>query len=374
MSIRLPENIDPDLSNGFSIELLQQKVQALNWGPLYKREWLPSCAGEVPKNTLCVMQFNLLAQGLSTGPKVPTPFPAEKGFAGDFGGVFIRDRRRSSIRDGRRRFDSISSPDVVLDWNARKWRLLEEIVRVNPDILTVQEIDHYHNFFEPALAALGYEGKFLPKLDSPSLMFGWWSDGTAMFWKSSSCELVQDDSGRFDPSGRPYLCCHLLEHRSGRPLVVATTHLKAKATQANEGKRHADIIQLLSKLSSHDDAVLLLGDFNAEPRDSDRSESGKVLVAECVPAVLGNVELKLSSAYPIDDPHLYTTCKMRSGSEWRRTIDYIFYNRGFKCLRYLEIPPIEALHSERLPGKEYPSDHFALAAVFDVAPAKDHSP
>lgn len=39
----------------------------------------------------------------------------------------------------------------------RKWRLLEEIMRVDPDVLALEEVDHFADFFEPLLACLGYK-------------------------------------------------------------------------------------------------------------------------------------------------------------------------------------------------------------------------
>ena len=64
-------------------------------------------------------------------------------------------------------------------------------MRVNPDVLGVEEIDHYDDFFSPALALLGYEGAFVPKAVSPCLQFGYYSDGVALFWRT---ELVRRSS------------------------------------------------------------------------------------------------------------------------------------------------------------------------------------
>ena len=35
------------------------------------------------------------------------------------------------------------------------------------------QVDHFHDFLEPALAALGYAGIFAPKHQSPCLDFGY---------------------------------------------------------------------------------------------------------------------------------------------------------------------------------------------------------
>ena len=41
----------------------------------------------------------------------------------------------------------------------RKWKLVEEMMRHNADLVTFQECDHFHDFFAPVMSILGYEGK-----------------------------------------------------------------------------------------------------------------------------------------------------------------------------------------------------------------------
>ena len=57
-----------------------------------------------------LLQFNMLAEGLSSGPDVTAPFPFDK--ASGFGG-----------------FDSVPNPEVCMAWKLRKWRLVEEMLR-----------------------------------------------------------------------------------------------------------------------------------------------------------------------------------------------------------------------------------------------------
>merc|ERR1719228_1445758 len=56
----------------------------------------------------------------------------------------------------------------ALNWNTRRWRLLEEIIEHDPDIICLQEVDHF-KFLQRALGSIGYEGHFVPKPDSPCL-------------------------------------------------------------------------------------------------------------------------------------------------------------------------------------------------------------
>ena len=68
------------------------------------------------EDTFSVLQFNVLAEGLSSGPLVAPPFDVPAGAkawkASDFGG-----------------FDSVPNADCCLDFDLRKWRIVEEILR-----------------------------------------------------------------------------------------------------------------------------------------------------------------------------------------------------------------------------------------------------
>ena len=54
----------------------------------------------------------------------------------------------------------VCCPSAALDWTTRKWRILEEIIQHNPDIICLQEVDHI-NFVSSALASIGYSGRDL---------------------------------------------------------------------------------------------------------------------------------------------------------------------------------------------------------------------
>ena len=46
----------------------------------------------------------------------------------------------------------------ALDWSSRRWRVVEEILRHQPDLVCLQEVDHFP-FIEAALASTGYCGR-----------------------------------------------------------------------------------------------------------------------------------------------------------------------------------------------------------------------
>jgi hypothetical protein len=49
-----------------------------------------------------------------------------------------------------------------LAWAARRWRVVEEIFTIGPDILCMQGLDHFADFMMAALGAAGFEGRFQP--------------------------------------------------------------------------------------------------------------------------------------------------------------------------------------------------------------------
>ena len=52
----------------------------------------------------------------------------------------------------------VECPPEALSWTVRRWRILEELIRHEPDIICLQEVDHFHTL-ERALGSIGYLGK-----------------------------------------------------------------------------------------------------------------------------------------------------------------------------------------------------------------------
>lgn len=109
-------------------------------------------------SSLRLLQFNVLADGLA-------------GLREDLG-MFSRVGREH------------------LCWEYRKHRLLHEIQQYNPDIITLQEVDHYYDFFLPELLKMGYVGYFAPKPTSACLEVSSNGDGCALFVKSKKLRVV----------------------------------------------------------------------------------------------------------------------------------------------------------------------------------------
>lgn len=383
--IRLATQPDAVLASVSSLSQLKHLIEALGQPPLLPREMhtlpvssLAARAGgwvRVAATTIIVMQFNLLAEGLSSGPDAAPPFVAVR--RSEYGG-----------------FDSVARPELALAWDTRKLRLLEEILRYAPDVLTVQECDHFDDLLLPALRLAGYDGVFAAKRSAPGLEYGFYSDGTAVFWRTAVFERLGAERRVFteadgSDSSRPYLLVLLRHVARGTTLLVCSTHLKAKLSQERqlhprmihcttihthrtphaqhmhacacacamcvrvrmrntrmrmyvhaatcstrltaylaqeiEESRAVQITQLLAALEGRAatlaDGVLLCGDFNTDPYDLPPPNGMR---ARCVPAVLRH-PLGLRSAYPLPEDarsQWWTTWKKRGEHEVRHAADH----------------------------------------------------
>jgi nocturnin len=247
---------------------------------------------------------------------------------------------------------------------------LEEILRVDPDILCLQEVDHF-GFLLPVMEKLGYEGSFFPKPSSPCL-FAWPTngpDGCAMFYKISKFASLRKESivlkmaSTNEETNQVCIIYKLaLTKQPNYEVTVATTHLKAKHGWGNLRKEQGTYLAkyLLEKVG--DKPLVVCGDFNAEKTEP-------VYNVFCHSPLNLNSAYKLLSEPPGSEP-AYTTWKIRGGStdeenDFCHTIDYVWYTQNsLEVKSLLSIPTGEEMGQDRLPSYQYPSDHFSLATEF----------
>lgn len=269
----------------------------------------------------------------------------------------------------------IRCPLDALNWQERKYLILEEILTYRPDILCLQEVDHYYDTFQPIMASLGYHGSFLAKPWSPCLDVEQNNgpDGCALFYRRSRFSLQSTAHLRLSammlPTNQVAIVQMLHCRVTGRRLCVAVTHLKARSGwERLRSAQGADLLQSLrsitcrsggsqSEAASGTDPLVVCGDFNAEP-------------SEDVYRRFRSSPLGLDSAYKLlssdgQTEPAYTTWKIRPSGESCSTLDYIWYTQdalGVECL--LDIPTEEQIGPDRLPSYHYPSDHLSLLCDF----------
>ncbi|KAF7267737.1 hypothetical protein GWI33_019065 [Rhynchophorus ferrugineus] len=265
----------------------------------------------------------------------------------------------------------VRCPDEALDWNHRKYLIVEEIVEYCPDVICLQEVDHF-NFLKRVLATQGYTGMFFPKPDSPCFYIDGNNgpDGCAVFFRSNKFELVRAETRILEiwkiQSNQVALLMILKVKETGEEICVVTTHLKARhsallATLRNEQGK--DLLEFVQRYAE-DRPLIIAGDFNAEP-------------SEPIYSTMLNSNQSLASAYAetncdnsipsaTREPP-YTTWKIRDEGEICHTIDYVFYSRNNLDIdSVLEFPTETDIGADRVPSLIYPSDHFSLVCDFSI--------
>ena len=234
--------------------------------------------------------------------------------------------------------------EKYLAWDYRKNLILQEISRLSPDILCVQELDHFQDFLLPFLQSQGFEGIFRQKS-------GWHNDGLAIFYKTAEFTKVEEYFIQYP--GSQFAIGLQLQHEASKKnrFYVFTTHLKAKIEFDLE--RVNQITEMFRSLALLENLPLIIGgDFNSSPGSNAYHH-------------LLNNGLNLTSVYNTGNEPEYTTVKFRSSLEIK-TEDYI-WQRGFEIRSFMSIPTLELIGNNGLPSANYPSDHFSLAADLFLA-------
>ncbi|KAL1517604.1 hypothetical protein ABEB36_001345 [Hypothenemus hampei] len=322
----LRRNRTINVDNDTNIDLKMKKLSAVTKG----------CSNYISSpNSLRVFQWNILSQAL-----------------------------------GKENDNFAKCPDEALDWNHRKYLIIEEIIEYCPDIICLQEVDHF-NFLKLVLATQGYTGMFFPKPDSPCFYIDGNNgpDGCAIFFRTNKFELLRTEARILEiwriQSNQVALLMILKVKETGREICVVTTHLKAKhnallATLRNEQGK--DLLDFL-KRNCGDRPVILAGDFNAEPVEpvySTMLASEQNLASAYAECYANNDGLPSAAREPP-----YTTWKIRDAGEICHTIDYIFYSKNqLDVETVLEFPEGSEIGEARVPSLSYPSDHFSLVCDF----------
>lgn len=332
---------DPELLLRECEEALQRRPARPHRDLVYLNCMAPCRRKHSP--SIRIMQWNILAQALGEG------------------------------KDG-----FVRCPLEALNWQERKYLILEEILTYRPDVLCLQEVDHYYDTFQPIMSSLGYSGTFLAKPWSPCLDVEQNNgpDGCALFYRRSRFSLQATSHLRLSammlPTNQVAIVQTLTCTATGRQFCVAVTHLKARSGwERLRSAQGADLLQRLRSITSQGAAaaaaaaasqdrataggipLVVCGDFNAEPREE--------VYRRFSSSPLGlNSAYKLLSSDGQTEP-AYTTWKIRPSGESCSTLDYIWYSHDALSVDgLLDIPTEEQIGPDRLPSYHYPSDHLSL--------------
>jgi endonuclease/exonuclease/phosphatase family metal-dependent hydrolase len=243
------------------------------------------------------------------------------------------------------------SDPSVLDWSFRSQHLLSVLTEHHHDVICLQEVDRYADYFEKGLALHGYKGLWKQKVPpSPA------PDGCAFFYKKSRFELVDVQKVEFNPHQPQVAILAKLRLRETEEekkvrlqkfgeeapgVLVATTHLKAKAGfEERRREQGAILLQKIKEFAGNSELneggwpLVVCGDFNDVPGSKvielfDYGLNGSPLSRRChsTPVLTqeettNRVRSYLKSVY---EREVYTTYKSR-GSVSQKCIDYIFFD------------------------------------------------
>ncbi|XP_040171502.1 nocturnin isoform X1 [Anopheles arabiensis] len=318
----------------------------------------------------------------------------------------------------------VRCPLEALTWECRRYQVIEEIVQNDPDIICLQEVDHF-KFLQKILSTQNYEGVFFPKPDSPCLYINGNNgpDGCAVFYKKDRLEMVNHFTRVLEvwrvQSNQVAIAAVLRTLDTQQEFCVTTTHLKARKgallskLRNEQGK---DLLYFIDGVAENR-PVILCGDFNAEPiepiystvlnykplglasaysdllaeesQDENNQNAINTVVERsgerCSRSSIGSahsatddcglsngVRTKAEQSAAYEPP--YTTWKIREEGEVCHTIDYVFYSKDKLTVKNcLMFPSGEEIGVDRTPSFQYPSDHFSLVCDIELKPASDGS-
>jgi len=214
--------------HNLEVELKRLRDEIPEYKELYPRGFEQIKPIKNPDNAVQIMNFNMLADGLS--------------------GYLEGDTEKTFIK----------VPKKCLDFNYRGFRIVEEIARHRPDIVCVEECDQF-TFLEHYLQFYEYKGVFKPKSKSPTTEIGeriklpLGPDGVAVFWKYNKFNQVKDeDIKKFgsDVEKKPLvdvvgLAIILQLKQSKKEFMIIASHLKSAKDAEGETKRLSQLNYLL---------------------------------------------------------------------------------------------------------------------------------
>lgn len=240
-------------------------------------------------------------------------------------------------------------------WPNRKEFLVDQLRKVNPDILGIQEsLPHQVSYLAESLTGYGHAGVGRDENgtgESTTIFFR--LDRFALtesrsFWLS---ETPDEMSKGWDAAIRR-ICTYvrLTEKKSGQTLLVLNTHFDHVGEVARR-KSAELILKKIAELNQAKHPVILLGDFNATPE----SEPITIVKGGLMEArlVAGKMTLPQPGSFNAFD----------SGKPAANLIDHMFLSSDVRVVNY------EMLVESR--EGRYPSDHFPVFADLVIRTEKN---
>lgn len=289
-------------------------------------------------------------------------------------------------------------PEQYLHVKYRSPRIINEIEKVNPDVLCLQECDFdlFSEYYLPNLEALGYNCHYKAS-SSNRIVINVVCYKKKLFTAIEEFKIdLNDELTKRDEAFNKFkdaTVINMTHNPTGKRLVVVNTHLYWNPEyEFVKYGQIAKIIKDIEKKYSASVPMILCGDFNSLPNsnvikyiyrhapDMDSIKKGDVnknkkLIAEFWDEFTHHLDLRsaydcyknsiLSSEPDYTNGHPDFTAYTE---EFSGTLDYIIYSsKHFSVTQVLNVPTHDPeVKSAKLPNKTYPSDHFKIASRFKL--------
>lgn len=259
--------------------------------------------------------------------------------------------------------DGFACNNDVLSWgNNRRDKIITEILRWEPDVFGLVELDHYDDL-RSVFCRLGYDSVWLKKNRD------FYKDGGAIFWKQD--RFVKVDELLTPLKKNEKIADQVLVSVSLAPktdikksFAIGCVHLKSAKKASGEEVRLDQAKQVLSlyKQNYGDIPQILLADLNGESSENVTRD----YEPKAHPFI---VESEFQSAYKqvLGAEPDFTSWKYRANDEFRYTIDFIFHTKDITPRAVLSMPSEDQFDPKLLlPSMVLPSDHLPLVAELEM--------
>ncbi|KAG9319750.1 hypothetical protein KVV02_003200 [Mortierella alpina] len=294
------------------------------------------------------------------------------------------------------KFDEAVYAPELLDWTARRTRLLDELAGYNSDVVCLQELDKgdYDGVFGARMVALGYGGKVFKKRNTR------FEHGMAIFYKLDRVKVIRDcpipfPQGKVEGVENPGIMLLLEVGAEEQRVCVATTHIPCNDSQGGL-RKVGQVMALLSAARALMEKnwsmpFILTGDFNAHLRDAiikfirsgsvdlKRIRENKVRAPDSALSefkaqtqVMRGVFTPSTSVSKADKPEAEMPSEVMKPSKAEELHNMIKSGKDLMDtvvvhVSRLELPDGLAQLKAGLPAVNLGSDHFALGAKFRIA-------
>jgi beta-glucosidase len=285
------------------------------------------------------------------GEEEDTETQAEAIAAGRCGGVTASRSARVKVMTLNLRHDSD-------DWKRRFPLIADEIVRLDPDIIGLQEIeigDAQADYLNDLIARRGHAKYLIHQRRKPGFRGFFTGEGVGIMSRWEITEKTHEDLPEMRTTVRTRV-----KHPSGKFIDLANTHLHAGGGAEGDGIRAEQAKQTVGLVDRDDDCwpTFITGDMNANEGSEALARFGKAGFVDSFKRVHG-----------ANTPNIGNTSSvvLREGAftqSPKRRIDFVLgRSAGARSLAPLE--SVVCLKNHDSKGF-YPSDHFGVMTTYEV--------